>query len=627
MIQELIEEREMASEDERKGLSKLCIWEGSVEMSTFYSYVQGLHHTCGRTCEAAPILKQSLNIINENCVSTKVPVLTVPITRNKISGEPTSLRIYPHRDTILFCFHFSLAYHILMTKNINVQSPYVFPDFQSKMVVNEESTSEQMEINTAKHFNYFAKKAETLAKKYYDCFVMGENNMDVDEETQYCIPSKIRGHTAKKTSVNQLADSLEIQTFVFRAGWMVRNVHSAFDYIFNNKKKDRLSGKVLAGWTHLKDNDLVTAYPPSLESVKTEKTLLDKFCKHLFIEDNYISNKVKTLLTASILHGYKEFVCIVMADPKRRWITQDHPVLGIIKHVRNQLGITDVIFNTWINEIEEDFVVKNMYTLPADRLGSLSGNILCDPRSIVDKLDDMSKTLVSNNEYMSRRDDAIFKMLTHLENMDKSLKLLSRQVITLGENQLKFEKRLNDMEQFFLGRQELIPKPDTAKQIELQDADDDDDNSKEEINGDTLHSVWVHVRNSMKDLDMCKILYHWYDLNVDKVWHQWINAYPKSALNDIDKIERAKDVVNVSRWKKIVICVEEIAKIKIDSPPKQKTGNAYISWKRKTLDISISSFECFLEKMKEVGINIPKKLSIQKVCRMIGNFNKINKGS
>ena len=294
---------------------------------------------------------------------------------------------------------------------------------------------------------------------------------------------------------------------------------------------------------------------------------------------------------------------------------------------RNQLGITDVIFNTWINEIEEDFVVKNMYTLPADRLGSLSGNILCDPRSIVDKLDDMSKTLVSNNEYMSRRDDAIFKMLTHLENMDQSLKLLSRQVITLGENQLKFEKRLNDMEQFFLGRKELIPKPDTAKQIELHDADDDDDNSKEEINGDTLHSVWVHVRNNMKDLDMCKILYHWYDLNVNQVWHQWINAYPKSALNDIDQIERAKDVVNVSRWKKIVICVEEIAKIKIDSPPKQKTGNAYISWKHKTLDISISSFECFLDKMKEVGVNIPKKLSIQKVCRMIGNFNKINKGS
>ena len=78
-----------------------------------------------------------------------------------------------------------------MTKNINVQSPYVFPDFQSKMVIDEESTSEQMEINTAKHFNYFAKKAETLAKKYCYCFVMGENNMDADEETQYCIPSKI----------------------------------------------------------------------------------------------------------------------------------------------------------------------------------------------------------------------------------------------------------------------------------------------------------------------------------------------------------------------------------------------------------------------------------------------------
>ena len=51
--------------------------------------------------------------------------------------------------------------------------------------------------------------------------MLGENNMDADEETQYCLPSNIRGHTAKKTSVNQLASLLEIQTFVFRAGWIV----------------------------------------------------------------------------------------------------------------------------------------------------------------------------------------------------------------------------------------------------------------------------------------------------------------------------------------------------------------------------------------------------------------------
>ena len=293
----------MASEDERKGLSKLCIWEGSNEMASFYCYIQGLHHTCGRTCEAAPILKNTLGIVHEITNTINVPVLVVPITRNKISGEPTSVRIYPHRDTMLFCFHFSLAYHFLMSKSVNWHSPYVFPDFQSKMVSDPQSTSEQMEINTAKYFNFFARKVEAIANEYQGCVVLGEVNLDGDDDAQHCIPSKIRGHTAKKTAVNQLGDSLEIQTFVFRAGWLVRNVHSAFDYIFNNKKKDRISGKVLAGWTHLKESDMITAYPPCLEAVKTEKELLNKFSVRLFDDDTQISNQVKRLLKAAILHG------------------------------------------------------------------------------------------------------------------------------------------------------------------------------------------------------------------------------------------------------------------------------------------------------------------------------------
>ena len=61
-MQEIIEEQELATDDERKGLSKLCIWEGTTEMSTFFCYIQSLYHTCGRTCEAAAMLKQNLSV-------------------------------------------------------------------------------------------------------------------------------------------------------------------------------------------------------------------------------------------------------------------------------------------------------------------------------------------------------------------------------------------------------------------------------------------------------------------------------------------------------------------------------------------------------------------------------------
>ena len=173
----------------------------------------------------------------------------------------------------------------------------------------------------------------------------GEGNIDEIEEIQYCIPKKIRGHQPKRSSVNQLADSLDIQTFVFRAGWLVKNVHTAFDYIYNSKKKDRISGKVLAGWSHLRESDLVTAYPPSLDSVKTETNLLDQFVLTLFHDDKILSYKVKRMLTAAIMNNLKEFVAIVKDDPKNRWENTKHPFLATIHHARNELQIDDATFD------------------------------------------------------------------------------------------------------------------------------------------------------------------------------------------------------------------------------------------------------------------------------------------
>ena len=43
----------------------------------------------------------------------------------------------------------------------------------------------------------------------------------------------------RKLGINVLSNvsALPFQVIVFRAGWMVKNLHSAFDYIFNSKKR------------------------------------------------------------------------------------------------------------------------------------------------------------------------------------------------------------------------------------------------------------------------------------------------------------------------------------------------------------------------------------------------------
>ena len=87
-----------------------------------------------------------------------------------------------------------------------------------------------------------------------------------------CIPPKLQGHVQKKSAVNVMADALEIQTFTFRAGWQVRQFHSAFDYIFNNtQKKDKDRGKTLAGWTRQNDPNYVSTYAPNPDSIVIEK--------------------------------------------------------------------------------------------------------------------------------------------------------------------------------------------------------------------------------------------------------------------------------------------------------------------------------------------------------------------
>ena len=57
-------------------------------------------------------------------------------------------------------------------------------------------------------------------------------------EQMVVLPIKARAHLFKKASVNDLADHLQFHTFLFRCGWMARNLHTAFDYIFNTTLDD-----------------------------------------------------------------------------------------------------------------------------------------------------------------------------------------------------------------------------------------------------------------------------------------------------------------------------------------------------------------------------------------------------
>ena len=126
---------------------------------------------------------------------------------------------------------------------------------------------------------------------------------DMEDEGTWTVvlPVKIQAHSMKKAGVNELVDSLDFHTFLFRCGWMVRNLHTAFDYIFNNEKKDSVCGKVLAGWKLVGSNGERHGGNPCKSRMNHEPAMFDLFVTNLFFGHKDLKSDVQKILCTSVL--------------------------------------------------------------------------------------------------------------------------------------------------------------------------------------------------------------------------------------------------------------------------------------------------------------------------------------
>ena len=114
--------------------------------------------------------------------------------------------------------------------------------------------------------------------------------------------------------------SLPFQTIVFCAGWMVKNLHSAFDYIFNSVKKDDDCAHVLAGWMNQADNKFQGGYSPRFEAIKTDPDQALLFLKALFFNQRHnVEENILKLLFASILRFYNDFEALLSLEPNNKF--------------------------------------------------------------------------------------------------------------------------------------------------------------------------------------------------------------------------------------------------------------------------------------------------------------------
>mgnify|MGYP003333702922 CR=1 FL=1 len=128
---------------------------------------------------------------------------------------------------------------------------------------------------------------------------------------------KLTAHCARKYTINLLAEmsGMEPHKIAFRVGMSTQNIHTFFDYVFNNPNFDKETGKKISGWVHCFDGKIFGGYPATLDDIRTDRARMKLFVKALFGHQTHVDGDVKDLLFASVLQFYDELCTFVRNEP------------------------------------------------------------------------------------------------------------------------------------------------------------------------------------------------------------------------------------------------------------------------------------------------------------------------
>jgi len=148
--------------------------------------------------------------------------------------------------------------------------------------------------------------------------------------------------------VNALSEdgNLQFHQLVFRCGWATKNLHTAFDYIFNSELKDSICGKILSKWNQKNINgENIGGFPADVSDVISERDRLNQFVTNLYShQDAFLKDtRIKNMLVGSIFLWEDDFVHILSSEDDPRKvndgnIAQDHIFLHKIEKTKNECG-------------------------------------------------------------------------------------------------------------------------------------------------------------------------------------------------------------------------------------------------------------------------------------------------
>ena len=460
--QKAVQAHDKASEEDRKALGALCVWDFGGDSAVMLHLVNSMIHCVGRASEVSSSRKVDVSKISFQNNIGSYTLITHFLHRMKVNFDQ-DLLIYPHRNEMLFCYYWSAGYASIMERGL---STYVFPGFFEN--ANKINKDDRYESKVSKTFKASISRLSIMAAEFI------KNYPDAkDIFSDYSIDNfnhKLTSHAGnyecdiifivytisliffvllylgKKTGVNIMCSHshLAMPMICFRAGFDKKNLHSLYDYCMKDVVNDRRCGMVLAGWTNTNsEGNMRGGFPPLLEDVSTQHNKIPSFVKHLFEHETGYSWEIKQILTATILRFYKDFIKVLESHPNINLnISKHHPFIIHINEACVAAKVPEDVFLNWCEEVEVGFHRRNVLALDIktlqEKLGNeYSKNVFMDSRTFLDVLTDQGKEITELRSEIHQ----MKKIMLELQvTLGESVELQKSMAFQVGANSRKINE-------------------------------------------------------------------------------------------------------------------------------------------------------------------------------------------
>ena len=376
------------------------------------------------------------------------------------------------------------------------------------------------------------KEIKKLSEKYT------EFNEDLDVSFSSLSDNKQSSYSqGRKKAANIMSDisNLPFHSIVFRAGWVAKNLHSAFDYIFNSMNKDDTCAHTLSGWTSEVEEKFIGGFSPRFEAIKTDRDKAKNMMALLFLrQEKFIGGREIKLLFSSLLRFYADFLKILESDTQAKFSDlTSHPLVFRVESARNDLNISNELFKTWQNEIRKDFVQRNYMALP---IGEVDSETLIDGRSVVGflkQIDKSARATYTENMLLKEKVDSL---LTENEDLKKSMEDMKHNLNTIS-------KQMGNMVHVM---KEILSKKDNCEKEDIYEEDTiQNDTSinldKEGNESDNISSYVTEVKpyteliERLKVTHLKSIIFDYYDLQYEKLYNEVSDGLKTNSILSSNK--------------------------------------------------------------------------------------------